>query len=493
MTSRFVSQPHLASVQLARAIAAIAVMLGHVGSEFGPLGLADPLPSFNEGAAGVDLFFVVSGFVIALSSEKLIGGDHPSQVFFARRVARIVPLWWGATAAMLLAYLAIYPTLAEVGLSWPGVVATLFFYPHQRPSGSFYPVIPQGWTLLFEMLFYLIFALALATRRKMEHVVAIASVAILAIMAAFYLGIAAGPLRFWANPIVLEFVFGMGVYLLYRRGYRLPAIVALPLVTVSLFLLFRPGSVNGGWVTFGRQIEWGLPATMAVAGLAMGRWPTAPRWLSGPVVLLGDASYALYLTHAMVFWLIRAHFGPAMDAASHPHLFVFTLLASAVAASIAIFLLFEQPMTRILQQRIAGWRGIPRRPVTREWRHLAYGATVLAGTFGVLAVLPPLDPMVRSVRYQEAGQASEEPNAAIEAFTRAIALTPSNPALFFLRGSAFLKVDQPQAAANDFIAGLDLDPNNVTLKFLLDQALARGAVAASASAPRDQKLRMQQH
>ncbi len=99
MTSARTSVP-VASIQILRAVAALAVVALHVGHEGATrLGPRNPLPDFSVGAAGVDLFFVISGFIMVYASDTLFARAGAPATFFTRRLARIVPLYWAATAA----------------------------------------------------------------------------------------------------------------------------------------------------------------------------------------------------------------------------------------------------------------------------------------------------------------------------------------------------------------------------------------------------------
>jgi exopolysaccharide production protein ExoZ len=93
----------LAGIQALRALAASAVLVAHTGGEFEQhLSLHGLMPSFANGGAGVDLFFVISGFVMVYSSERLFNRPHSFRTFLTRRIIRIVPLYWTMTSVMLL-------------------------------------------------------------------------------------------------------------------------------------------------------------------------------------------------------------------------------------------------------------------------------------------------------------------------------------------------------------------------------------------------------
>ena len=276
----------LSGVQALRALAATVVAVAHTGEEFaGHLALPGLVPDLVYGAAGVDLFFVISGFVMVYASERLFGREGAFRTFMARRVIRIVPLYWAMTTVMLLYVLArgfpasdASPTLAFL---------SYVFIPYPRPSGSVSPLYALGWTLNYEMMFYLLFGCALFARRQIAVLVVATVLITFAIVHALVPRLPA-QIDFWTNSIVLEFVFGMALALLYRRGVRLPQPIAYLLAAAALAIFFGTLTSNPQ----PRWLVWGVPAAMLVASVALaGRSVFVP-----PVVIgLGDASYALYL------------------------------------------------------------------------------------------------------------------------------------------------------------------------------------------------------
>jgi len=144
----------VSSIQILRAVAALGVVALHVSHEGATrLGARSPLPDFSVGAAGVDLFFVISGFIMVYASDALFARRGAPAWFFTRRLARIVPLYWAATAAAVACFVALRYAGALEQLSWQTLVASLLFVPWPRPDGAMLPVHMLGWTLNFEMFF----------------------------------------------------------------------------------------------------------------------------------------------------------------------------------------------------------------------------------------------------------------------------------------------------------------------------------------------------
>ena len=346
MTAARTSVP-VASIQILRAVAALGVVALHVGHEGATrLGARDPLPDFSAGAAGVDLFFVISGFIMVYASDALFARPGASAWFFTRRLARIVPLYWAATAAAVVCLLVFRYASALEQLTWQTLAASLVFLPWPRPDGMMLPVHMLGWTLNFEMFFYLVFALALTlTRRKAVFAVTGLFLALVIAGRAFALP---QPFAFWCDPVILEFCFGMMIALAWREGVQLRRVTAAVLV-IAGFAALALGTIASGWP---RLLVWGVPAATIVAGAVLAG-PREPGMITRALVFLGDASYSIYLVH----WLaILALTGVVaylrLDIAAAPWAYVAAHALFALVCSVAVYLVFERPVTRVLQRRL---------------------------------------------------------------------------------------------------------------------------------------------
>ena len=345
-TSERSSRP-VASIQMLRAVAALGVVALHVGHEGATrLGARNPLPDFSLGAAGVDLFFVISGFIMVYASDALFARAGAPGHFFTRRLARIVPLYWAATAAALVCFVLFRYAGALEQLTWQTLAASLVFLPWPRPDGLILPVHMLGWTLNYEMFFYLVFALALTlTRRNAVFAVTALFLALAIAGRAFALP---QPFAFWCDPVILEFCFGMLIALAWREGARLPRGAAAMLV-IAGFAALALGTRTGGWP---RLVLWGLPAAAIVAGAVLGG-PRAPGPIARALVFLGDASYSIYLVHWLAILALTALVAYLrLDIAAAPWTYLAAQALFALAASVAVYLAYEQPVTRALQRRL---------------------------------------------------------------------------------------------------------------------------------------------
>jgi exopolysaccharide production protein ExoZ len=328
----------ITNIQGLRFIAAFGVCILHVGI------LNGELPGFLLGGAGVDLFFVISGFIMVVSSQGLFGRSDAPRRFFLRRLARVVPLYWLATIAYLslqlwFGGLSLNPPTPDV---FPRAIAGLFFLP--ITTREFYPLLPVGWTLNFEMMFYALFAVAIRFRQPIALMLVAATICIFAAIGLIFDDPPKnGFVAFVFNGTALEFAYGVGLGYLYERGWRLPALFAAAAFLCGFialgFIMQWPGH------DFHREFAIGIPAALIIFGAVSLPQIPAGRLIGRLVILLGDSSYALYLLHWILFWYV--HWLPQA-----------VLLGLAVAISIGIRVLIEKPILKLFRSK-------PRKPLSR--------------------------------------------------------------------------------------------------------------------------------
>jgi peptidoglycan/LPS O-acetylase OafA/YrhL len=339
----------LQSLQILRAVAILAVLLVHLAMLTAhALWLPGYLfiPTFFE--ASVDLFFVISGFIMVYASAKLFGRPHASISFFAMRVVRIVPLYWAVTGLVLVALLRGQTGLAALDLSWPAIGASFLFVPYARPSGLTWPLLQVGWTLNYEMYFYSVFAVALVLPRRL----AIAAISFLfAALVAIRLTGDAWPawFEFLSRPIVFDFCYGMIIALAFAHGYRLRPVFAVGLIVAACAGLAATGAMDvGNW----RTVVWGLPVAAILAAALTFEEKAGTGLLGRAFVLIGNASYSLYLVHLPVMLTASRLLPRLIDPVTWPWLSVALLGALPIAAALVSYFLFERPITHWLQARV---------------------------------------------------------------------------------------------------------------------------------------------
>ena len=340
--------PTIRAIQALRGIAALLVVIYHAGVEFEDQLLGFPV---TPGRFGVDIFFVVSAFVMIATTEHSKASPFG---FFKRRVLRVAPLYWIVTC-LAAALLVIDPeALRHTAVTGASFLKSLAFIPHENPGnpGVATPTYLIGWTLNFEMYFYALLALALAISHERRAVIVGAVVVALVVLR--NLGLVSGwvILDFFGSEIALEFVFGMVLAHFWLQG-RLPLApplwaalalalgLAAPFVEAALglgfnpFLVYAPSAVICVW------------AALSLEPVMTGRW-------SKPLMTLGDASYSLYLVHIFVILLLVAALALVGLTPTSP-LASFSFIALACVASIAVALLtfrmIERPIMDAARRR----------------------------------------------------------------------------------------------------------------------------------------------
>ncbi|HEY4092368.1 MAG TPA: acyltransferase [Luteibacter sp.] len=294
------------NIQGMRAIAALMVVSCHMFWNLGPMRTYWAKPFFTAiGPAGVDIFFVISGFIIynvlrrSIASLGQVSRGRAVYVFAMKRFIRIYPLYWIAFAAAFLV-MRWAPPLPR-GLEKP--IAELLTLVNSVPNY----IVGVAWTLTYEVYFYAVVALSLLLFGRRAVFGLAAWFAILAIaMAASAWHAWAAPWNYLLAPILLEFSFGVAVGVLVERGVRgfhgALWVVAITWMAVGTSLVARdPGSYPL------RVVCWAVPAALFLYGFVAlelrERW-TMPRILQ----YLGDASFSIYLWHLIAFEFVAAVF-----------------------------------------------------------------------------------------------------------------------------------------------------------------------------------------
>jgi exopolysaccharide production protein ExoZ len=325
----------LLSIQYLRALAALAVVLSHT------------TPFALIGQAGVDVFFVVSGFIMWTSTNR----PTTPALFFWHRLIRIAPLYWIATLIMALHQAA--PT--------ESVIRSMLFQPYFGAGGHIWPVLVAGWTLSYEMLFYVLMGLVLTMPRRNGLPVLAAALCLLAIANVFVPSSDPVLLTF-TNPLILEFLAGAALAELRLRN-------GLPGSAAGLLLL--GGGIIALYVqtwpqipVFWRFTWWGVPSAMIVTGaVALEAAGKVTRFV--PLLAIGDASYSIYLFHPFILKTTGSIF-----AVEHLPLRCAIALLACSALGLLIYYAVERPITNWL--RAIRFRGaVDWRSLARIWQDAA--------------------------------------------------------------------------------------------------------------------------
>ena len=344
------SRGHLPSVQMLRALAALLVVFGHVLSEartFDPSGSIAIVSDWAIWTAGVDLFFVLSGFIMMWTFGERFGEPHASADFLKRRLVRILPPYWFFSGLMVLATLTIPHRLDVATFEIRHVVLSLLLVPHIAPHGGIHPILSLGWTLMYEMFFYATFALALLLPRRWGLL------ALCAAFVALHVAARAGvpfplPLRlFLGDPVMLEFLLGVGFYFVLRKG-QLPLRRMVVLIATCLLGLAVMRSTG---IDETRLSMFGLPA-LALLGIAFWMLPDVKLSIALWLVMVGEASYTLYLSHPFVIEGLKGAVDFALPTWARLSVYVPAALIAATGFSLLFYRTIERHLPRLLLARL---------------------------------------------------------------------------------------------------------------------------------------------
>lgn len=359
----------LQSLQALRAIAALLVVLFHCSQIWRELVGTDGFTGpWDRGWAGVDLFFVISGFVMVWVAGDRAAGIRTSARFLWDRVTRVYPLWWVFCSLMALYFMLAYgqpasPATQSADQAWGMFARSMLLW----PQGEM-PVLGVGWTLIYEMAFYGLFALLLLVPAKWRPVGLTAWGAIL--LYHWNVTPADSALSFsWtgtlADQLCLEFLIGAAVAY-FLKTVRIPSSVGLAITVmgVAIFIgamMFASGFDNAT-MTRNRVLTFGLPSGLILLGIIS--WEISGRGrIVGWLRRIGDASYTLYLSHFLVLLVLERVFerlGLFTDASvlSMVGFMVVGVLASVIG-SLILYRVIERPLLRLTRAPLAK-RAAPR-------------------------------------------------------------------------------------------------------------------------------------
>lgn len=322
------------SIQFLRFVAAAIVVLHHAYNRLAVdhSGIAGHI--FETGAAGVHIFFVISGFVMMHVSLGE-GADFSSRSFLERRFVRIYPIYWffcALTIALALAtdYSGLPPLLETlVGLMLlPG-----------------FSNLNQGWTLTYEVYFYFLFA-AFWSAARLRGIVALSGLFLVAVALGLVLKPQTAPFQLITSPLLLEFIAGIWIaYYLSKPRPRWVAHAAwLGVLGWGLTLAMDSHPIP-------LLVAWGGPSVLLLLGMVRAeQLGFMPHWIS-KTKLLGDASYSLYLCHILLIDLAVMLLGRPPQ--TLPIIVFFCFLSLIVCSAVAIWVYREVEVPAMRQVR--GW------------------------------------------------------------------------------------------------------------------------------------------
>ena len=296
-------------------------------------------------------FFIISGFIIFKTSADSFGQARATATFVLKRLIRIFPVYWLATAA----FVALSPHRGEFTAT--DILHSMFLVPHEiGAAGDMHPLVGQGWTLQYEMLFYVIFTVGLLLTRRTGIALIIAALVGLVGIGTVLMPLSATtePLTlplYWTRSILLLFVVGIAFGLLERWlpvTFAVPRPFALMLAILAVWFAYSmtyPLDASR-LVQFPTVlVVWLLGAAwvfVSIFGRSRGGWS---EWLAER---FGDASYSVYLFHTFILSvLLRLK---VQDFS--PLLFVAAALIGSNLFGTAMYRLVERPILRTFRHAV---------------------------------------------------------------------------------------------------------------------------------------------
>lgn len=309
------SENPILSIQYLRAIAAVCVIVAH----------ASGILVYQ---AGVDVFFVISGFIMWTITKR----PQTPSAFLMNRLVRIIPLYWIST--VLMAWHQHAPIVA--------VLKSMFFIPYFGAGSQIWPVLVQGWTLNYEVFFYLLIAASLLLPRTARLAAIIGVIALLSATSLLLMPRGAA-LMTYTNTLLVEFCFGIIIAEMRLSSLLPSSLVGLALIGLASLLFGLPAlDVLPG---VDRFFVWGVPSACVVLGmlaLENGGWILRSRYL----LLVGDASYAIYLFQS---FLLKSLFRISADFPVPLQVIFVVVCVSAAGLIISIWV--EKPLIALLRSQ----------------------------------------------------------------------------------------------------------------------------------------------
>lgn len=328
------------SIQLLRVFAALGVVIAHY-----------KLFGIKFGGFGVDIFFIISGFIISYVVRNNTGN------FMKKRISRVVPLYTLAT--ILTATLALLKPswFKNVFVDPNSLFKSLLYIPYRTLNSG--PILSLGWTLNNEMFFYLIVAVCiLFIKNKNNILITTISVIFLVYVIGIFYDFDNYILNFFTKGLLLEFIYGVLLFLFWEnynhiltKKYNL-SFILLGLISISLLIYI---DVTGELKYFSRNIWRGIPSLFVViAFLSLEKYINVKSKLIKFFIELGDSSYVMYLFHPyIIFGLTRVIYPIVFKDATSNFIYLVKFLLMLVIlfiSSIIIYRNIDKPLYKLARK-----------------------------------------------------------------------------------------------------------------------------------------------
>lgn len=326
-------KPLIDGIQILRGLAALLVVIRHGTKEINQF-------NFEVGQFGVDLFFVISGFVIYLTSKNINWS-----LFAKKRLVRILPLYWLVSGIALLG--AVLLNKAEISELLTHFVFSLLFIPH----GDLFPTLYVGWTLNFEMWFYILFGSLIFFKAELLKGTTVS------LLTAVCIGLIIFSLQSWEVtaptvpllPITLEFLAGVWIAHFYSSSFHLDRGACLGLLAAAVVWLFIAPAA--GAYTIWRPLAWGVPSVFIVLAFLGFEKRVAFRNMA-TLMLVGNASYAIYLIHPLIIRALVIVNEKVFEGFLGNWGLLLVLVAASLIGGTIFHLIIEKPLTNYFNKLV---------------------------------------------------------------------------------------------------------------------------------------------
>ena len=319
-------QNKIDSLQVLRFFAAFSVMMVH-------------MPILGVGNWGVDIFFVISGFIMMYVTE------NNSKYFLLKRIFRIVPLYWILTFGVFVLAIFVPELLNNTTANFEHLIKSLLFIPFNKNETGHFPILFVGWSLNFEIIFYILFAISLFFFKN-NKLIACTMMILLFLLLNFLLSEKNFIFSTYSNNIFFSFIYGMIVFYIWKKFKHLISVNLFShLVMIAIFILI---TLMLNLYDFPRSIRFGIPSFILVAYflflLNNFKFPKI-------LVTLGDASYCIYLFHPYIIQFFYKVL--KIDNLSYLTQVIFSIFISIIVLglSIMIYKNVELPINNLLRNK----------------------------------------------------------------------------------------------------------------------------------------------
>src|ERR1700733_14768256 len=330
------------NLQALRIYAAIPVILYHTNFR---------VPGIRPiGVFGVHMFFLLSGYIMASIC------DTDSTAFVRRRLIRIIPLYWPLTLA-LYSVAWKFPHLMNATRALPSeLLKSLFFIPFQKSNGLYQPILFVGWTVNYEMFFYMMLSIAVLINKRRAALLGGSIMLGIMGVCSFFTGTSAVA-RFYADTVLLECILGLASYYCVRAlSSRLtPAMKpALMVLAIGSLLLLLSIEEFGFMAHLPATLRFGPASFVLICSVCLLALLGAD-FKPGVIVLLGDASYVMYLTHPYIEEFLDRVVGKYLPIFRiNTPIGCLIAIAFVLPISVFLYLKIDKPTVRYLNQVICG-------------------------------------------------------------------------------------------------------------------------------------------